>query len=46
MYTVVIFFIVLSILVIIHECGHFIAAKLNGIKVEEFAIGSSKFHGI
>ena len=39
MYTVVIFFIVLSILVIIHECGHFIAAKLNGIKVEEFGFG-------
>lgn len=28
-----------SILVIIHEFGHFILAKLNGVKVEEFAIG-------
>ncbi len=39
MFTIIIFFIVLSILVIIHECGHFIAAKLNGIKVEEFGFG-------
>ena len=39
MFTIVIFFLVLSILVIIHECGHFFAAKLNGIKVEEFGFG-------
>lgn len=39
MFTVVIFFIVLSILVIIHELGHFFAAKINGIKVEEFGFG-------
>ncbi len=39
MYTVLIFFIVLSILVIIHELGHFLAAKINGIKVEEFGFG-------
>lgn len=39
MFTIAIFFIVLSILVIIHELGHFIAAKLNGIKVEEFGFG-------
>ncbi|MBP9815906.1 site-2 protease family protein [Candidatus Woesebacteria bacterium] len=39
MFTILIFFIVLSILVIIHEAGHFIAAKLNGIKVEEFGFG-------
>ncbi|QGU95214.1 RIP metalloprotease RseP [Clostridium bovifaecis] len=28
-----------SILIIIHELGHFALAKLNGVKVEEFAIG-------
>ncbi|MPQ42408.1 M50 family metallopeptidase [Clostridium tarantellae] len=28
-----------SILIIVHELGHFIVAKLNGIKVEEFSIG-------
>src|SRR3990167_11545739 len=31
--------IVLSILVLVHEFGHFIAAKLVGIRVEEFGIG-------
>ena len=39
MFTVLIFFIVLSVLVIIHELGHFFAAKLQGIKVEEFGFG-------
>lgn len=28
-----------SLLIIVHELGHFILAKLNGIKVEEFSIG-------
>ncbi|GAA0085389.1 RIP metalloprotease RseP [Clostridium sp. CTA-7] len=28
-----------SLLIIVHELGHFIMAKVNGIKVEEFAIG-------
>jgi regulator of sigma E protease len=31
--------IAFGILIIIHELGHFTLAKLNGIKVEEFAIG-------
>jgi regulator of sigma E protease len=39
LFTVLIFLLVLSILVVIHECGHFIAAKLNGMKVEEFGFG-------
>lgn len=34
-----IFIFVLSILVISHEYGHFIAARLHGIKVERFAFG-------
>lgn len=34
-----VFVIILSILVLIHELGHFIAAKKNGIKVEEFGLG-------
>lgn len=29
----------LSLLVIIHEIGHFVVARRNGIKVEEFGIG-------
>lgn len=28
-----------GLLIIVHELGHFIMAKVNGIKVEEFAIG-------
>lgn len=36
-----------SILIIIHELGHFAVAKLNGIYVEEFAIGMGpKIFGI
>lgn len=36
---IVVFIIILAILVLIHELGHFIAAKKNGIKVEEFGFG-------
>ena len=31
--------LVLNLLVMIHELGHFIVAKLNGVRVNEFAIG-------
>lgn len=31
--------IVLGILIIIHELGHFIACRLTGVKVEKFSIG-------
>jgi len=37
--TIIIFILVLGILIIAHEFGHFIAAKLSNIKVEEFALG-------
>jgi regulator of sigma E protease len=37
--TVIVFLIILSILVIVHEFGHFIVGKINGIKIEEFALG-------
>jgi regulator of sigma E protease len=37
--TIVIGVIVLSVLIIIHELGHFIAAKATGVPVEEFGIG-------
>src|SRR3990167_7813587 len=39
MITGVIFFVVLSILVLVHELGHFLVARVLGIKVEEFAFG-------
>ncbi len=37
--TIIVFLIVLGILVLAHEFGHFIVAKKVGVKVEEFAIG-------
>ncbi len=37
--TIIAFIIILSVLVLIHEAGHFITAKLFGIKVEEFGFG-------
>lgn len=37
--TILIFFIILAILVLVHELGHFLAAKKAGIKVEEFGFG-------
>ncbi len=36
---IIIFFIVLSVLIIVHEYGHFITAKKCGVKVERFALG-------
>ncbi len=39
MLTLVVFILVLGILIFVHELGHFIMAKRNGIKVEEFAFG-------
>lgn len=37
--TVITFLIVLAILVLAHELGHFIAARKSGMAVEEFGIG-------
>ncbi|MEI8061526.1 MAG: M50 family metallopeptidase [Candidatus Berkelbacteria bacterium] len=37
--TIIIFILILGLLVFVHEAGHFIAAKLSKIKVEEFAFG-------
>jgi regulator of sigma E protease len=37
-----VFIIVLSILIIVHEFGHFIAAKKAGVKVEIFSLGFGK----
>lgn len=39
MLTPIIFFVLLSILVLVHELGHFLAAKKIGVKVEEFGLG-------
>ncbi len=37
--SLLIFFIILSILVIVHELGHFSVAKFFGIRVDEFGVG-------
>jgi regulator of sigma E protease len=37
--TIVVGIIVLSVLIIVHELGHFITAKVSGVWVEEFGIG-------
>jgi len=37
--TIIVFLLVIGVLVVVHEFGHFIIAKLTGVKVEEFAIG-------
>ena len=37
--TIVVFIIMLSLLVLVHELGHFTTAKLSKIKVEEFGMG-------
>lgn len=36
---ILIFFIILIGLVLVHEWGHFIAAKKSGVRVEEFGVG-------
>lgn len=41
------FLIILSILIIVHELGHFLMAKRYGIKVEEFGFGyPPRFFGV
>lgn len=37
--TIIVFILMLALLVLVHEFGHFIAAKKNGVLVEEFGIG-------
>jgi len=39
MITVLLFILVLSVLVFVHELGHFVVAKLAGMRVDEFGIG-------
>lgn len=37
--TLILFFILLSVLIISHECGHFFTARAFGIRVDEFGFG-------
>jgi regulator of sigma E protease len=38
-FTIIIFFFILGLLVFVHELGHFIAARRNGVAVHEFGFG-------
>jgi len=37
--TIIIFLLIIGAVIFIHEFGHFLAAKLSNVKVEEFSIG-------
>jgi regulator of sigma E protease len=37
--TIIVFLLVLGVLIFVHELGHFVTARLAGVKVEEFGIG-------
>lgn len=39
MFTIILFIIVLIVLILIHEIGHFFTARIFGIGVEEFGLG-------
>ncbi len=39
MMAIIIFILILSLLIIVHEFGHFIAARKNGVRVEQFSLG-------
>lgn len=37
--SIIIFLIILAVLILVHEFGHFIVAKKSGIRVDEFGLG-------
>lgn len=37
--SIIVFIIILAVLILIHEFGHFIAAKKQGVRVDEFGFG-------
>ncbi|MFA5871674.1 MAG: RIP metalloprotease RseP [Parcubacteria group bacterium] len=39
MFTLLVFIIVLGVLVFVHELGHFVVARRNGVSAEEFGFG-------
>lgn len=42
MLALAIFFLILSVLIVVHEFGHFIIAKKIGVRVEQFSLGFGK----
>jgi regulator of sigma E protease len=39
MFTLLVFLLILSLLILVHELGHFLVARKNGVRVEEFGLG-------
>ncbi|MBC5799685.1 MAG: site-2 protease family protein [Candidatus Eremiobacteraeota bacterium] len=39
LWKVVVFLLMLSVLVVLHEAGHFVLARRNGVRVNDFAVG-------
>jgi RIP metalloprotease RseP len=39
MFSLMLFIAILSVLVMVHEFGHFIAARKAGVRVETFSLG-------
>lgn len=39
MFTAIVFIIILGVLVLVHELGHFLVARMHGIKADEFGFG-------
>lgn len=39
MLTIIVFILILGVLIFVHELGHFLTARRNGIKAEEFGFG-------
>lgn len=37
--SIIIFILILAVLIVVHEYGHFLVAKKNGIRVDEFGLG-------
>jgi regulator of sigma E protease len=37
--TIVAFLVLITVVVVVHEGGHFVLAKLSGIRVDEFFVG-------
>jgi regulator of sigma E protease len=38
-YRIIVFLIMLSVLIVLHEYGHFLLARRNGVRVNDFAVG-------
>jgi hypothetical protein len=36
---IAVFLVMLSVLVVLHEAGHFLIARYNGVRVNDFAVG-------